>query len=128
MAMKLSLIPYPPTFPPGKPEFPVRLMTQNPKMDSFVGHKSWLIFNKMNAAGHWLHKNVDEWEDDTEYIRMKNCLKDLKVVNDLAERCIKDIQEYANLAKDSQYQEDILIVATDHRGIFQNLRKQALAN
>ena len=82
----------------------------------------------MNADGHWLQKNVEDWEDDGEYMRMKNCLRDLKVVNDLAERCIKDIQEYTNLAKDSQYQEDILIVATDHRGIFQDLRKRALAN
>ena len=55
------------------------------------------------------------------------CIEQLKVVNDLAERCIKDIQEYADLAKDSRYQEDILVVASDHRGIFQDLRKQALA-
>ena len=52
---------------------------------------------------------------------------ELKAVNDLAERCIKDIQEYADLAKDSQYQEDILIVATDHRAAFQDLTKRALA-
>ena len=82
----------------------------------------------MNAAGNWLQKNVNDWEDDDEYMRMKNCLQDLKVVNDIAERCIKDILDYADLAKDSQYQEDIVIVATDHRGILQDLRKQALAN
>ena len=79
MAKKLSLIPCPPTFPPGKPEFPVHLMTVKPKMDSFVGPKSWLIFNKMNADGHWLQKNVEDWEDDGEYeneellARFKGC-------------------------------------------------------
>ena len=50
--------------------------------------------------------DVSDWESDAEYIRMNACLRDLKVVNDLAERCIKDIQEYADLAKDSQYRED----------------------
>ena len=57
---------------------------------------------------------------------MHNVFKDLKVVNDLAERCIKDIQEYANIAKDSDRREDILLVVSDHRGVFQDLRKQAL--
>ena len=58
---------------------------------------------------------------------MKAIIKELKVVNDLTERCIKDIQMYADLAKNLQYQEDILIIATYHRGVFQGLRKEALA-
>ena len=102
-------------------------MVENPRLDSFVGPKSWLLFNKLNAGGAWLQLEVDQWNSDVEYARMKNCLEDLKVVNDLAERCIKDIQEYADLAKDSQYKEDILIVATDHRAAFQDLSKRALS-
>ena len=102
-------------------------MVRNPRLETFVGPRSWLLFNKLNANGVWLQMDVSDWESDAEYIRMKACLRDLKVVNDLAERCIKDIQEYADLAKDSQYREDILIVATDHRGVFQDLRKRALA-
>ena len=38
----------------------------------------------------------------------------------------KDIQEYADVAKDSAYREDILVVVSDHRGFFKDLRKQAL--
>ena len=30
---------------------------------------------------------------------MKNCMENLKVVNNLAEGCIDDIQEYADLAR-----------------------------
>ena len=41
--------------------------------------------------------------------------------NDLAERYIKDIQEYADLATDLKYREDILIVVADYRGVFQDL-------
>ena len=59
---------------------------------------------------------------------MLKVLKDLKVVNELAERCIQDIEVFANAAKDSQYREDILLVVSDHRGVFQDLRKQALRN
>ena len=57
---------------------------------------------------------------------MRKILGDIKVVNDLAERCVKDVQTYADLAKDSEYREDILVIASDHRGVLQDLRKQAL--
>ena len=58
--------------------------------------------------------------------RMKAIIKYLKVVNDLAERYIKDIQECADLAKDSHYREYILILATGYRGVFQDLWKGVL--
>ena len=86
-----------------------------------------MFFNSLHANGTWLQNDVGEWNQNEELSRTKASVKDLKVVDDLAERCIKNIQEYANSAKDSQYREDILIVATDHRGVFQDLRKQALA-
>ena len=52
------------------------------------------------AIGQWLHKDSREWDSEPEYNMMRDVIKDLKVANDLAERCIKDIQEYANLAKE----------------------------
>ena len=58
---------------------------------------------------------------------MKESQCDLKVVNDLANPCIKDIQEYVDLAKGSQSEKDILIVAADHRGVFKDLRESELA-
>ena len=58
---------------------------------------------------------------------MNTMLSELKVVNDRAERCIKDIQGYCNITMDPAYREDVLLVATDHHGIFQDLRKQSLA-
>ena len=55
-------------------------------------------------------------------------LTDLKVVNDLAERCVKDVEDYANTSKDPEHRDNILMVATDHRGLFQDLRKGSLDN
>ena len=96
-------------------------------MDSFVSPKSWVIFNKLNANSTWLQKDVDEWDADDKYERIKECLHYLKVVNDLAEPCLKETQEYADLAKYCQYEEDLLIAAADHRGVFKDLKKRALA-
>ena len=53
---------------------------------------------------------------------MMMLLTDLKVVNDLAERCVKDITTIPDLSNDSKYRDDILMVASDHRGIFSDLK------
>ena len=37
--------------------------------------------------------NVDQWDSDPEYLRLREILLDLKAVNDLAERCAKDVQD-----------------------------------
>ena len=111
----------------GKPRFPPNeLMTSTPRLDSFVGSRSWLLFDKLGAVGNWMSAEVVDWNEDDEYKMILRVLKDLKVVNDLAEQCIKDIQEYANLSKDSAHRDNILLVVSDHRGVFQDLRKQAL--
>ena len=47
----------------------------------------------MGMNGDWLRNEVSEWENNELYIYLKTSLSDLKVVNDVAERCIKDIQE-----------------------------------
>ena len=55
---------------------------------------------------------VEDWDSDDEYLNLREILKDLKVVNDPAERCVKDVQEYCNLTMDPSYKENILVVAT----------------
>ena len=111
----------------GKPQFsPNELMTSTPRLDSFVGSRSWLLFDKLGAVGNWMSAEVVEWNEDDEYKMMLRVLKDLKVVNDLAERCIKDIQEYADLSKDSAHRNNILLVVSDHRGVFQDFGQKKI--
>ena len=126
MANKLIVSPWPRIFTVGKPNFPIDKMTDSPSLESFVGERSWSIFQKLSANGEWLDLPVEEWENNEEFQRIKSTLSDLKVVNDPAELCIKDIQEYCKLSLDPIYREEILVVATDHRGIYQDLRKQSL--
>ena len=91
MADQLRLFPRPATFAPGKPKISIELTTDNPSLDAFLGERSWLLFDKLNAHGTWLEKDPNEWDDDTELLRMKEYIRDLKVVNDLAGRhfCIR---------------------------------------
>ena len=77
----------------------------------------------MNADGRWLSDDVERWELDDEFKFMQNLLFDLKVVNDLAERCVKDVEDFANASKDPEHRDNVILVATDHRGLFKDLEK-----
>ena len=47
----------------------------------------------------------EKWFNDEEYQRISNFIRDLKVVNNLAERCVKDIQDYNNTANDAVHRD-----------------------
>ena len=51
-------------------------MTSISKLDSFVGSRSWLLFNKLGDDGHWMTSEVPDWDNDDEYKRMRHTLKD----------------------------------------------------
>ena len=127
MAEKLILQPRPTDFPGGKPIFEPELLTDQPQLISFMGPYSWLLFHKLSANGEWLQRDPDEWDKDEEFKRMQTFLQDLKVVNDLAERCVKDVQDYKDMTKDSKHRDEIIIVATDYRGVIKDTRKKSIA-
>ena len=53
------------------------------------------------------------WDTD-EYVSMRETLSPLEVVNDTAERGVKDIQEYANAARDNGQTGRIILVSNSH--------------
>ena len=65
--------------------------------------------------GAWLQLPPVEWTRDADYQQMSAILSDLAVVNDAAERCVRDIQEYANAANDGNQRGNIILVSTSHR-------------
>ena len=91
-------------------------------MSALVGQRSWFLFHLLDAGPEWLHRPVRSWEDCSEYKRVGEFLGELSVVNDAAERCVKDITEYVEMARDSAHRERILLVVNDHRNVFQERR------
>ena len=70
MAETLLLIPRPPDFHTGKPRFPVDRIGFQQNLQTFIGERSWTLFEKLNGHGDWLHLPVAEWETDQEYVKM----------------------------------------------------------
>lgn len=116
MAVRLHGIPRPDRFPLGKPLFPdQQLSRDHPELVDMVGPNSWLIFELLDCQGGWLSQNPAEWDNDDEYVRMYGIVRHLAVVNDTAERSVKDVQEYANSAKDGHHRGEIILVSSSHR-------------
>ena len=77
-----------------------------------------MLFHALKVDGRWLSDDVERWELDNEFKFMQNLVFDLMVVNDLAERCVMDVENFANGSKDPEHEDNVILVATDHRGLF----------
>ena len=53
---------------------------------------------------------------------------DIQVVNDCAERAVKDVHDYAKITRDHNLRDSIILVANDHRGRITHMRKENLNN
>ena len=102
-------------FEPGKPSFQVDLLDAHATLASFIGPKSWLLFKLLGKDGAWLNLPVEEWDENIDYTQMCSVIQDLAVVNDTAERSVKDVEEFANSARDGDKRGKIVTVAGSHR-------------
>ena len=59
----------------------------------------------------WLSLSPNQWEQNQSFRRTKAVVSELAVVNDAAERGVKDVQEYANAARDGEHRGNIVLVA-----------------
>ena len=60
---------------------------------------------------------------DPDYVRMKERVDKISVVNDPAERVVKDIQEYVLLTNDPVYRDEIITVSRSERRKLGKARK-----
>ena len=99
-----------------KTAFPTHIIQAGQStLSSFVGPDSWLLFSLLGTDHAWLTLPPAQWSDNVHYAEMSTVIRDLAVVNDTAERCIKDIQDYANAANDGDHRGNIILVSASHR-------------
>ena len=82
-----------------------------------VDDGSWLIFDLMKMdAKQWLERPVSEWEAHRDYVRYCDFVRAAKVTNDVAERAIGLIQDFANtVTKDEDQLQWLLQLVEAHR-------------
>ena len=119
MALRLNETPRPRNMRLGKPAFPDRRLSRDDDNDltlaSFIGRMLWLIFELIDGESDWLTLPPQQWQGNAHFQTMAMVVKNMNVVNDAAERGIKDVTEYANFARDGTYRDEIIIVSNSHR-------------
>ena len=86
-------------------EFPDQLI-------SFIGPKSWLLFNLLNLHDEqldWMQAPIDCWENMVGYKKIEGIVRSLEVVNDCAERAVKLISDF----------KDVVVNVSDQEYLFQ---------
>ena len=116
----------------GKPSFPQIIFGVNgsvPKLSSFVNEKSWLLFDLLGLTGKqdWLQTPQEMWVMFTEYRKLKEYVLNVSVVNDLAERGMHLITEFASKCQNKEEREALLQVVEQHRKQFPDFSKKTLS-
>ena len=135
MSNALRACPRPNVLPPGKPGQPsftpqIRKLTDaKPCLSEFITEKSWLLFHLIDADTQWLSEPVETWHQIPAYLDQRDFCRHIEVVNDCAERAIKDCQQFAKKSASPEHRDCMITVAGDHRGRASTItRKDGLNN
>ena len=71
-----------------------------PQRYDFIGPRSWLFIDKHEIDTAWLSIPVDQWLADAGFKQFKQHASNTNVVNDSAERAVKDVTDFANHSHD----------------------------
>ena len=82
-------------------------------MDYFIDPSSIILFERLKLNKSFLRPNVDDWDNNEGYNKNIEILKDLQVINDVAERGVHLTKEYINLLTRKENQRQYLIQITD---------------
>ena len=77
---------------------------------------------------HWLTLPPSEWHQFPSCIQMQAFLEHMQVVNDCAERAVKDVGEFAHMTRAPGDRDNVILVASDHRGRVPQMKKAAYHN
>ncbi|KYM96042.1 hypothetical protein ALC62_13306, partial [Cyphomyrmex costatus] len=96
-------------------------------ISDFVTRNSLLLFDQFDLSCDFFDKPPELWRDDPTFKKGWSTFKDLKVVNDVAERGVALIEEYNNLlTKNEEQKQYLLQVVKNHRQLYPNANKRTI--
>ena len=115
----------PESFDLGKPNFPQ--LEPKTNLPDLIGPLSWTIFEVLNVETEFLTVSPDKWMDYPGYVECYTFVRNMKVINDTAERGVKLISEFLNTTTKDESQLQYLLQAVEaHRDKFPNFHKKTL--
>ena len=114
---------------PQKPVFPN--VTENTTLYDLLGYRSVLLFQRLKFTVEdlqFLRYPCDEWDKFPTYSRLRKVVKTLKVVNDVAERGVRCMEEYKDiLTMDSEQRNLIMQCVENTRKRYPDFKKSTLS-
>lgn len=97
------------------------------KLEHFVTKNTLFFFEKLQLSVEFMDDAVDNWENNKSYINGLLIVKNLQIVNDVAERGVALITSYNSSAtKDEEQKQYLLQVVADHRKNLPHITKSKL--
>lgn len=111
----------------GMPIFP-QLSTSSPtQLSSLIGAKSWQLFRLLHVDNSWMNLPPTQWVTDAAYNEAAMFVHNCRVVNDMAERAVKLITDFAGtITKDEIQRQYLLQTVEKHRREISNFKKTTL--
>lgn len=98
------------------------------EIEKFISKGSQNFFERFALPTDFLEKDPTMWEADVSFKKCTEVVKGLKVVNDVAERGVKLMQDYNQiLTKNEDEKQFILQIVADYRRKFPNIKKESLS-
>ena len=115
----------PASYEKGRPVFPI--VTENTSLANLITPQSHLLFALLKISSDWLQEPHQLWDLNADYCKAKKIIRELKVTNDVAERGVKMMADFAqHLTCDPTQRQNLVQVVEYHRRRFPNFKKKEL--
>jgi hypothetical protein len=111
----------------GVPTFPQ--LKSSTKLHFLIGRNSWQLYNCLHVNTNWFHLPPTQWASGGDYRSVEMFVKNVHVVNDLAERAIKLITDFAgSITNDENQRQFLLQCVEQHRHTVHDFSKESFQN
>jgi len=111
----------------GVPIFPHLSTSSTIHLSSLIGTKSWQLFRVLHVDNSWMKLLPTQWVTDAAYNEAAMFVHNCKVVNDMAERAVKLITDFAGtITKDEVQRQYLFQTVERHWRKISNFKKNTL--
>ena len=95
IAARILTNPFPDSIPLGPPKF--QKIDHNMQLADLIGQESYVLFTVLGTDSDWLQLPPSQWQESEDYKEMEEFVRHVKVTNDVSERGVKLITDYAKI-------------------------------
>ena len=110
--------------------WPQRLSSQSlhlPQIEHLITPMSWFPFVLLGLQDSWLGLPPAQWGEYKNILEMKEFTHSVKVTNDVADRGVKLVADYADiLTTDSEERKRLVLAVQNQRMMYKNMNKASL--